>query len=84
MHQRYQLSHADALRLVEAIRATLDAPGKRAALAVPASRPTASSGALKPPRRMTKGQSVPGEPYTGTKKATLDKDACVAGSRKLL
>lgn len=34
MHQRYQLSHADALRVVEAIRAKLDAQGKGAAIAV--------------------------------------------------
>lgn len=34
MYQRYHLSHADALRIVEAIREQLDAQGKGAAIAV--------------------------------------------------
>jgi glc operon protein GlcG len=34
MYQRYQLSHADALRIVDAIRAELEAGGKGAAIAV--------------------------------------------------
>jgi glc operon protein GlcG len=34
MYQRYQLSHADALRVVESIRAELEAQGKGAAIAV--------------------------------------------------
>jgi glc operon protein GlcG len=34
MHQRHQLSHTDALRIVQAIRAELEAQGKGAAIAV--------------------------------------------------
>jgi glc operon protein GlcG len=34
MYQRYQLSHTDALRVVETIRAELEAGGKGAAIAV--------------------------------------------------
>ena len=34
MHQRYHLSHADALRIVDAIRTELEANGKGAAIAV--------------------------------------------------
>jgi glc operon protein GlcG len=34
MHQRYHLSHADAVRVVETIRAELEAQGKGAAIAV--------------------------------------------------
>jgi glc operon protein GlcG len=34
MHQRYHLSHADALRVIETIRVELEAQGKGAAIAV--------------------------------------------------
>ena len=34
MHQRFQLSHSDALRIIDAIRAKLEEQGKGAAIAV--------------------------------------------------
>ena len=38
MYQRFHLNHADAARIVDAIRAELDAQGKGAAIAVVAHR----------------------------------------------